>query len=214
MSRDRGQAHTLEGIVAAILLLSSLTFALQVTAVTPLSASTSSQHIENQMQSVADGVLAVSAEDDHLKDAVLFWGDEDNDDTFSFHEAPGTYYVNGPPANEFGEALSMAYGGRAIAYNVYVSYQSGAGSWVTQRMVYRGRPSDNAISASRTVTLYDSDCMVGPNNETDTTRCLNDEDTSDGNDWVESDFYAPDISTPESQGLYNVVRVEVVAWRM
>jgi hypothetical protein len=212
VSRDRGQAHTLEGVVAAILLLSSLTFALQVTAVTPLSASTSSQHIENQMQSVADGVLAVSAEDDHLKDAVLFWGDKDSDDEFNFYGAPGVYYTNGPPDNEFGEALSMAYGGRAIAYNVYVSYQSGTGSWVTQRMVYRGRPSDNAISASRTVTLYDSDCMLNEDETTDESRCLDDDDPSDGNDWTRSDFYAPNL--PDSDGLYNVVRVEVVAWRM
>jgi hypothetical protein len=204
MSRDRGQAHTLEGVVAAILLLSSLTFALQVTAVTPLSASTSSQHIENQMQSVADGVLAVSAENDDLKDAVLYWGDEDGDGTHGFHDASDVYYTNDPPANEFGETLSMAYGGRAIAYNVYISYQTDAGSWVTQRMIYRGRPSDNAVSASRTVTLYDSDCAVGSNNETDTTRCLDDTATRDN-------FYASDIS---SNGLYNVVRVEVVAWRM
>jgi hypothetical protein len=209
MSRDRGQAHTLEGVVAAILLLSSLTFALQVTAVTPLSASTSSQHIENQMQSVADGVLAVSAEDDYLKEAVLFWG-EDPDGEFGFHGAPGVYYTNGPPDNEFGEALSMAYGGRAIAYNVYVSYQSGTGSWVTQRMVYRGRPSDNAISASRTVTLYDSDCMLNADETTDESRCLDDDSPGDG--WGKSDFYASEL--PDSDGLYNVVRVEVVAWRM
>jgi hypothetical protein len=207
---DRGQAHTLEGVVAAILLLSSLTFALQVTAVTPLSASTSSQHIENQMQSTAQGVLAVAAEDDYLKDAVLYWGDEDSDDIHTFHDASDTYYQNGPPPNEFGETLSTAYGGRSIAYNVYVSYQSGTGSWITQRMVYRGRPSDNAVSASRTVTLYDSDCMLDSDNET-TTRCLDDTDDSDGNDWTRSDFYAPDIS---GNGLYNVVRVEVVAWRM
>lgn len=201
---DRGQAHTLEGVVAAILLLSSLTFALQVTAVTPLSASTSSQHIENQMQSTSEGVLAVAAEDDHLKDAVLYWGDEDGDDVYTFHDASDVYYENGAPENEFGETLSTAFGGRSIAYNVYVSYQSGTGSWITQRMVYRGRPSDNAVSASRTVTLYDSDCMLDSNNET-TSRCL-----TPGSDAREN-FYAPDIS---GNGLYNVVRVEVVAWRM
>lgn len=208
---DRGQAHTLEGVVAAILLLSSLTFALQVTAVTPLSASTSSQHIENQMQSTAQGVLAVAAEDDYLKDAALYWGDENDDDVYGFHGGSDIYYENGPPDNEFGETLSAAFGGRSIAYNVYVSYQSGTSSWITQRMVYRGRPSDNAISASRTVTLYDSDCMLDSNNETNTTRCLDDTDDSDGNDWTRSDFYAPNAS---SDGLYNVVRVEVVAWRM
>ncbi len=213
MSWDRGQAHTLEGIIAAILLLSSLTFALQVTAVTPLSASTSSQHIENQMQSVADGSLAVSAEDGYLKSAILFWGDNDTDDEFEFHNAPVTYYVNDPPPNEFGETLSTAFGGRGIAYNVYVSYQSRTGSWVTQRMVYRGRPSDNAISASRTVTLFDSDCVVDPDGKTNTTRCLDDTETTT-DPWTRGDFYAPDISDSTSQGLYNVVRVEVVAWRI
>jgi hypothetical protein len=197
---DRGQAHTLEGVIAAILLLSSLTFALQVTAVTPLSASTSSQHIENQQQSVAEGVLSVAAEDDYLKDAVLFWNTSEE----RFHNATRGYYVNDPPPNEFGETLSMAYGGRGLAYNVYVSHQTDGGTWVDKRMLYRGRPSDNAISATRTVTLYDSDCLVDANNETDTTSCLSDSSVAD-------DFYADDVS---STGLYNVVRVEVVVWRM
>jgi hypothetical protein len=196
---DRGQAHTLEGVIAAILLLSSLTFTLQVTAVTPLSASTSSQHIENQQQSVAEGALAVAAENGHLKDAVLFW----NTTGQRFHDATRGYYVNSPPSNEFGDTLSMAFGGRGLAYNVYVSYQTSTGNWVDQPMLYRGRPSDNAISASRTVTLYESDCLVDDSSRT-TSDCLDDSSVSNG-------FYANDVS---NSGVYNVVRVEVVVWRM
>jgi len=59
---DRAQAHTLEAFAAAILLVAALTFALQATAVTPLSASTSNQHIENQQRAVATDLLATSAE--------------------------------------------------------------------------------------------------------------------------------------------------------
>ncbi|TSD09824.1 hypothetical protein DP107_14320 [Haloglomus irregulare] len=200
MTDDRGQAHTLEGVIAAILLLSSLTFALQVTAVTPLSASTSSQHIENQQQSVAEGALTVTAENDDLKDAVLYW----NESGENFHDATRGFYVSGPPPNEFGETLSMAYSGRGIAYNVYVSYQTTTGSWVDQSMLYRGRPSDNAISASRTVTIYDDDCLVDADNTTDTGSCLDDPSVADS-------FYANDVS---DSGVFNVVRVEVVVWRM
>lgn len=199
MTGDRAQAHTLEGVIAGILLLSSLTFALQVTAVTPLSASTSSQHIENQQQSIAEGVLTVTAENGDLKDAVLFW----NDTSQQFHDASRGFYVNGPPPNEFGETLSMAYGGRGIAYNVYVSYQTTTGNWVDQPMLYRGRPSDNAVSASRTVTLYESDCLVDENAEP-TGNCLSDSNVADN-------FYANDVS---GSGVFNVVRVEVVVWRM
>ncbi len=66
----RAQAHTLEAIVSGMLLLASLVFALQMTAVTPLSASTSSQHIENQQQAIGHGVLASAVAEGALKPAV------------------------------------------------------------------------------------------------------------------------------------------------
>ena len=71
VSEDRGQAYTLEAIIASVLLISSLVFALQVTVVTPLSASTSNQHIENQQRASAAGVLTAAQETGALKDAVL-----------------------------------------------------------------------------------------------------------------------------------------------
>ena len=74
----RGQIYTLEAVIAAVLLVSSLVFALQVTAVTPLSASTSNQHIENQQRASASGVLTAAEEAGILQDAVLFWNDSDS----------------------------------------------------------------------------------------------------------------------------------------
>lgn len=67
----RGQAHTLEAFAAALLLISGLIFALQATAVTPLSASTSNQHIQNQQQLIASDILTTSAENETLQDALL-----------------------------------------------------------------------------------------------------------------------------------------------
>jgi hypothetical protein len=200
---SRGQAHTLEGVVAGLVLLSGLVFALQATAVTPLSASTSSQHLENQQQATAEGVLATAAEHGALKPAVLFRGDENSDGNSEFHSADnGEFYTTSAPPNEFGDILSQAFGGRGLAFNAYVVYRRPDGRAVRQRMVYRGEPSDNAASASRLVTLYDDDNLY-------TSGDLIGNPT--GPTVSASNFYAPDTA---SAGIYNVIEVEVIVWRM
>lgn len=211
---DRGQAHTLESVVGAILLVTSLVFALQVTAVTPLSASTSSQHIENQHQATGEGVLATAHADGALKPAVLYW-DLSNE---KFHDADaGTFYTNNPPTNRFGAILERSLGGRGIAYNVFINFQNPDGNIDTQRMVYQGQPSDNAISARRTLTLYDDDQVFVPDSDSATFRAKHC-DMTDPN-CAElggtGDFYAPDIETggAPDDAIYNIVEVEVVVWR-
>lgn len=195
----RGQAHTLEGIVGALLLLSSLVFALQVTAVTPLSASTSSQHIENQQQATAEGILATADENGSLAEAALYW-DVNNS---SFHGLEGDrFYTNDDEVEgfELGRLLNSAFGDRGVAFNVDLVYQTVSGERRDRRMVYRGAPSDNAVTASRVVTLYD-DTKIYAANETRASENVSNV----------SDFYAPDAA---SGPVYNVVRVEVTVWRM
>lgn len=201
VARNRGQALTLEAVTAGLLLLAAVGFALQMTAVTPLSASTSSQHLENQLESTGEGLLASTAETGSLKTAVLYWNE-----TRGFHNNTGeeSYYWSGDPPNEFGAALNETYGDRNIAYNVIVHYQTADGSMERQRMVYQGEPSDHAVSASQTITLVDDDRLV-------------DYDGSLGPElWTNNDFYAPDAGTEatDDRPLYNVVRVEVIAWRI
>lgn len=195
----RAQAHTLEAVVAGILLLTSLLFALQVTAVTPLSASTSNQHIENQHEATALDVLSVAAERGILKQAVLYW----NDSETSFHDADNDpRYVNKLPPNRFGDVLASGFSGRGVAFNVYVAYQDASGNTFRQQMLFRGEPSDNAVSAGRTVTLFD-DAVLYDADEFPTSKEISDPDVN---------FYAPDAAP--TSGVYNHVRVEVVVWRM
>lgn len=193
----RGQVHTLEAVIGALLLLTSVVFALQMTAVTPLSASTSSQHIENQQQASAEGILAGAAEQGELKRAVLFW----NSTRGQFHNTSGEiYYDSSSPPNGFGDRLERAFDTNGIAYNVYVNYYTVGGGRRIDRMVYQGEPSDNAVRAARTVVITDGDRLVAANGTV-------------SNDRVErGNFYAGDMS-PGSP-TYNVVRVEVVAWRI
>jgi hypothetical protein len=178
-------------------MVTSVLFALQMTAVTPLSASTSSQHIENQQQASIEGVLASAEETGALRRAVLFW----NGSTGRFHDTTtDSYYTRKAPPNDFGDRLERAFDDRGIGYNVYVIYYSESGGRRVDEMVYQGAPSDNAVRSGRTVVLTDGDRLYD-DGERRTAKALNG-----------SSFYAEDVS-PDSP-TYNVVRVEVVAWRI
>jgi len=193
---DRGQAHTLEGIIAGFLVLSAIAFALQVTAVTPLSASTSSQHIQNQQRAAAAGVLASAAESGALERSVLYW----NESGPRFHDGTIRHgYVSTPPT-EFGQLLDATFERRGIAYNVQVSYSVAGGNYRHTEMVHQGVPSDSAVRASRTLTLTDDDRLLDADGTPSDTTVAN-----------STSFYAPDVG---DGGLYNVVRVEVIVWRI
>jgi len=156
---DRGQGYTLEAVVAAVLLLGGLVFALQSTAVTPLSASTSSQHIENQHQATADGALELAAEDGSLREATLNWNSTDDSEQRFYGVLGNESFMQRPAGNEtaFTRLLCRTYHSRGIVYNVYVSYRTSDAERLTRSFVYRGAPSDHAIRATRVVTLYDDD---------------------------------------------------------
>ena len=204
---DRGQAYALEAIVTSLILLSGLVFALQATAVTPLSASTSSQHIENQQAATAEGVLATAADDGSLRVAVLNW--DDGDGEFHGSDADRSYYTNTAPENGFGDLLSRAFDGRGIVFNVYVHYATDrdddgvVDERESRRMVYRGEPTDNAAAASRAVTLYDDDVLYDSS------------EAPTGTTVSGTTFYAEDVTdtSGSNTGVYNVVTVEVVVWR-
>ncbi|MFB6192449.1 MAG: hypothetical protein ABEI11_03915 [Haloarculaceae archaeon] len=229
-SGDRGQGFTLEGVTAAFLILSGLVFALQATAVTPLSASTSNQFIEAQQTGVARGVLATAGEDppddrdSALKRAVLFWGEEDGDGKREFHCANSdTYFTSRVnltgcdlsagdpnadtfPPNDFGSILNRSFG-PGVATNVRIIYETGPGTTDVQRMVYQGESSDNAIRVTTTVTLYDTDETYDSDGNRSGVR------VGSG----AADFYAPDAHNPTGPSdppLHNVVRVEVTIWRI
>jgi len=185
-------------VIASLLMLSSVIFALQMTAVTPLSASTSSQHIENQQQSIGEGVLAAAAKEDALKPAILSW----NNTSRQYHEgADGQpYYATSPP-NRFGELLERSYNEQGIAYNVYFRYQSPNGGTNRLEYVSSGVASDNAVRATHTIALVDDDHLY-------------DEDGSRNRTTLDEGTTLPIKETAGGANLYNTVRVEVVAWRI
>lgn len=193
----RGQAFTLEALVAAIVLVASLVFALGIAGVTPLSASTASEQVENQLQGTADGVLDGAEANGTLRPTLLYW----NGTGGRFHGASEDHYVSRGPPTAFGETLRRTFGDRNVAYNVDVHYVNETGERRTQRLVVHGTPSDDAVRATTLVTLYDDDRLLGADGEPTNVTLAN-----------SSEFYAPDAA-PDSP-VYNVVVVEVVVWRV
>lgn len=200
---DRGQALTLEAVTAAIVILAAIGFALQMTAVTPLSASTSSQHVENQLQSTSEGVLASTAHSGALSDAVLYYNTSEG----QFHNAGLESYYRSPPSGPlaFFDVTRETYSDRSIAYNVIVHYRED-GTMKSHRLIYQGEPSDHAVSASRTVPLTMDDHVLDEDGSEDLTlrEVLASED---------DEFYVSQ-STEDDEIYYNLVHVEVVAWRI
>lgn len=193
----RGQAHTLEGIVGAMLILSSVVIALQVTAVTPLTASTASQHIEMQEGASAAGILSAARSDNLIRPTLLHW----NESGAKFHGAGRDgYYTQGGPPTAFGALLNETFSEEGYAFNVVARYVTAEGSIREREVVDMGHPSDSAASASYSVTLYDSD-RIRDASGTKTTKTL-----------AETPFFADDAAS--NSQVYAVVDVEVVVWRM
>ena len=205
MVSDRGQARALEAITAGMLLLASIVFALQVTAVTPLTGSTSSQHIENQQAKLAEGILAAEAETGSVVPTLLSWNEDGH---FDGAEAGG-FHGGGPPT-AFGNALDRTLRERNIAFNVRVYYITGEGSRDSELLVDLGSPSDHASTATRSFTVYDDDVLHQIN---ETAERAEPTGTTVENASMSGTTYLGHDVDPDGP-VYNVLEVEVVVWRM
>lgn len=192
----RGQAQTLEGIAAAILIIAAVSFALQATAVTPLSASTSNQHVENQLQDTAMSLLITAKENETLRSSLVAW----NNSTEGFVGSPEQgYFVQGGPRNAFGDTLNKTFIDNRVATNILIWHMDENGTRSSQRLIFMGQPSDNAVSTTGTVILYDNTSVKGSYQN------VSEAAANDA-------FYAPDAA-PDSE-LFNVMEVEITVWRI
>jgi len=203
---DRGQAHTLEAFTAALLLIAGLIFATQATAVTPLSASTSNQHVGNQAAIAAQDVLTATEESGNLTAALLYYEDGKFVDS-----GDGTGYAGVPPeSHPLHGPLTEAFGDRQTAFDIEVYYPEDGGNrtgGVT--VVDMGSPSDNAATASARVALYGDDRLFNasvddPGNATYSGPQLANESGHD--------YFAPSVGASDT--LYTVVEVKITAWQM
>lgn len=201
--RNRGQVHTLEAVSAAVLILTGVVFAQAVTAVTPMTASTASQHAENQQGELAKGFATIMNEDNTMKKTLLYWDNSNQ----KFHNSKGStiYYTVDTPGSDFGQEVRDHFISRGLGVRVDLVYYRETGGElerVETPYIDFGTPSDHAYTTTETIALYDSDTLV---NEDGTRSSVALEDGS-------STFFMEDID-PDSE-LYNIVEVRITIWRI
>lgn len=190
------QMHTLEAIIAAMIMVGIIIFTVQATSLTPLTSSTANAHIEAQLQTMGQDMLSALSyssygQDSQLKEDVLNWdGDEYvwNGSAYQMFDSENKSLGK----SSLADALLMVAVPRGIAHNVHFGWVDDNGVLRDRRYIYNGDPSDNAVIISKKVMLSDNDIVN------------------------QSAFYAnttiPDADS--STEFYNIVDVRMTLWRM
>jgi hypothetical protein len=201
-SDDRGQAYTLESLIAALLLVTAVLFALQSVVITPTSAGLQDRDVQAQQGQIASDLLVTAANDGELSRLVRFWDCSDGgfstDDDAGVWAEDGGYQTDTVPVQDFGETLNHTFDA-GTRYNVELVYANDSGGQDVSQIVYQGTPGDDVVTASYTVVLTDGQRVTGRDagTQTLTSGC--------------SDPAIPEL-TGGSGNVYNVVEVRVVLW--
>jgi hypothetical protein len=202
---DRGQAFTLEGFIAAILVLTALLFALQSVVLTPSTGGEVGGQTERSLQQQANDVLVLNAESGNLSRVVRYW----KCGAVSFHDARSYGYENTSDVADgnygLGALLNQTFAGRGQPVNVVIEYRTNrsaagwqAGQTENATVLRQGLPDEKSLVATYTLTLYDDQELTAPG----TGKTLGEADCTD------PAFSIPDAA-PNSH-VYNVVVVKVV----
>ena len=202
----RGQAFTLEGVVAALVIVAALAMSLQAVVVTPTTRGTVDEDVRTGLRQQADDTLSLTASNEptDLSYLVRYW--QPNGQTFAEAENPQIGYGMAGPPLLLGRLLNTTFTERGYLYNVEVVYRTGdPGRDRRLTMVRQGTPDENAVVAAHAVTLYDNETLTSPGAggaelwEYDTT-------LADG----DGGYYpVPDVV---GGPVYNHVEVRVVVW--
>lgn len=202
-SSDRGQAYTLEALIAALLLVTAVLFAMQSVVITPTSAG-QDRDVSAQQHQMASDALSTAANDGELSRLVRFW--DCSDGGFSH----GTF-ISGSPADQWmetegypsdlapiedvGETLNYTFDA-GTRYNLELVYTNASGGQEVSRIVYQGTPGDDVVTASHTVAITEGQQVTGRAEDSETVGGCDD----------------PAIPEAGSGPVHNVVEVRLVLW--
>jgi len=190
---DRGQAYTLEGVLAAILVVTATVYGLQ--AIDTRAWEDTTQGETQELKHRASDVLTLAGESGALRDAVL-----------CYSPARAIDGDRNEPRSTFESMLNTTFDSQADQYNLYFSYWNESDSRETQLVSEASeesdrRPPTSAAAASTTVTLTDEMDIRNGNQCNSIPIDIQDD----------SEFYIQE-DTDEKSSLYNVVEVRLVVW--
>ena len=164
---ERGQLHTIEGLAAAVLMITTIYFVTQgVMVITPQTGLS----LDVQLKQLgSDALMVLDADDPRdgilLKRYVAAWNGTEANIT---HPVPDSIDVN---SHQFGSDgmndlnhslyLLLNQTQRDVLYNVDFVYKNGS-FMNTSHVILKGFPPDDSIAVSRLVTLHSGDTIVSP----------------------------------------------------
>ncbi|MFP4590706.1 MAG: hypothetical protein ACLFMX_01415 [Halobacteriales archaeon] len=195
---DRAQAFTLEALVAGLLVVAALLYAMQAVVVAP---GIPGADVEPDIRQQATDAMDIAQREGAISEMVRYYNNSTSEETFAHARGEDTGYGSGVPPTRFGELINQTFHQRGMVVNVDVQYQRpNATSTDTERLIYQGAPPDAATVATTTVTLYSNQTLTGPDGDNVTLA----EAASTG---------AYPIHDVDPGGpLHNVVQVRVVVW--
>jgi hypothetical protein len=196
ISDAKAQMHTLEAVMAALIMVGVIVFAVEATSLTPLTSSTANAHIEAQMQTMGQDMLnalsyAPYGHDSALKNDVTNWDGTEyvwNGTAYESRISTNATLTNSNIADTFAFITIP----RGIAHNIHFTWINEEGVSIARPYIYNGDPSDNAVIVSKKVVLSDNE--VGNVSSFATNTGI------------------PDIDN--STAFYNIVNVKMTLWRM
>lgn len=201
-SDDRGQAYTLESLVAALLIVTAVLFALQSTVITPTSAGALDRDVEAERERVATDALVGAASEGELSRLARYWDCSTGE--FATDVKAGAWVENQgyaddiAPVEHLGEALNHTFD-EGTRYNLHLRYTDSSGDQNVTRIVHQGTPGSEVVSTSYTITLTDGQQVTGPASGPETLSSC-------------SDPAIPEHPGMGSSTVYNVVEVRLVLW--
>jgi hypothetical protein len=191
---DKGQMHTIEGVMAALIMLLVLVLVVKSTAITPLSSSTTNKHVQLELMNMGNDLLssldytANPNDISTLKVSVLDWdGDEYIWSGQVYRSTNGTRILD----NDLTRDLNFTFTSYGVAYDVEVIYLDGNNTAIEKPMIWNGDASDNSITVTKVIALHNSDVNAYP---------------------AFKNTGIPDID--QKTDFYNMVNVRLTLWRM
>lgn len=173
---DRGQAFTLEGFIASVVVLSAVLFALQALVFTPTSAGQVDEQVRDKLRTEARDILTASANNgtDDLSHHLRYFNNVSAQGTWvgnssSLQQGYGEDRPLSPKESVLGNGLNQTFNQRGFSYNVQLEYLSATEANETEQtpMVFRGVPTEEAVSVTYTVVLYDNETLTVPDSASD-----------------------------------------------
>lgn len=157
---DTGQMHTLEAVMAAIIMVSVVVFAVQATSLTPLTSSTANTHIETQLQTMGYDIMdsldhSEYGHESRLKTDLLNW----SGNVYIWNGS--SYVAKSNQSKQLNSSTSKMLENilvkRGIAHNIHFIYIEDDGERIRSPYIYNGEPSDNAVIVSRKIVISNPD---------------------------------------------------------